>query len=71
MPIGKLAAETGHNLPIIVMRSAAGYYLGTERFDADMGMTIPYTRESIEYWPTEAKAASALASGAWSQKPHL
>ncbi len=71
MSIGKLAAETGHQLPLIVMRSAAGYYLGTQRFDDEMEMTTPYTRESIEYWPTKEEAEKAMASGAWHQKPHL
>lgn len=71
MPIGKLAAEAGCQLPIIVMHSAAGFYLGTERFDDDLDMTVPYTRESNEYWPTKALAEESLALGKWSQKPNL
>lgn len=69
--IGKLAEATGLQLPIIVMRSAAGYYLGTERFDDEMEMTTPYTRESIEYWPTKDQAEEAMTSGSWNQKPNL
>ena len=61
---GKLAmAICGLRLPVRVMRSAAGYYLGTQ---SDLG---PVSRESVEYWPTEAQAASALSKGEWSQRP--
>ncbi|MBF7052313.1 hypothetical protein IOC61_03150 [Halomonas sp. KAO] len=60
---GKLAmAISGQRLPVRVMRSAAGYYLGTQ---SDLG---PVSRESVEYWPTEVQAASALSNGEWSQR---
>ena len=60
---GKLAmAICGLRLPVRVMRSAAGYYLGTQ---SDLG---PVSRESVEYWRTEAQAASALLKGEWSQR---
>jgi hypothetical protein len=71
MLFGKLAAASGCHLPIIIMYSAAGFYLGTERFDDDLGMTVPYTRESNEYWPTKALAEESLARGKWSQKANL
>lgn len=45
----------GEKLPLQVCKSAAGYYLGT--LD---GFGYPYSRESAEYWPTEAQAAKAL-----------
>ena len=60
---GKLAMSIcGLRLPVRVMRSAAGYYLGTQ---SDLG---PVSRESVEYWPTESQAASALSNGEWSQR---
>lgn len=51
---GKLAREAGYRLPLCVLRSAAGYYLGT--FDEEG----PVSRESVEFWPTEAEAFAAL-----------
>ena len=60
---GKLAMVIcGLRLPVRVMRSAAGYYLGTQ---SDLG---PVSRESVEYWPTEVQAASALSNREWSQR---
>ena len=44
--IGKLAASCGFQLPLQVLQSAAGFYLGT----SELGM--PISRESVEYWPS-------------------
>ena len=63
--IGKLAASCGFNLPVQVMQSAAGYYLGTSEFG------MPFSRESVEYWPTAQEADNALTSGNWTQKGDL
>ena len=63
--IGKLAASCGFNLPVQVMQSAAGYYLGT----TESG--LPMTRESAEYWATSQEASGALESGNWTQKGGL
>jgi hypothetical protein len=61
--VGQLAKEyTGKRLPLQVLRSAAGYYLGTAD---DEG---PCSRESVEYWPAEGLAQSALAQGHWTQR---
>lgn len=60
--IGILAASCGFQLPVQVMQSAAGFYLGTKDFG------IPMTRESVEYWPTEQDAKDALEKGTWTQK---
>jgi len=57
---GKIAKASGYQLEIQVLRSAAGYYLGT--FDQ-----MPRSRESAEYFPTKAKAEEALATGRWTQ----
>lgn len=60
---GKLALEYGNNLlPLRVLQSAAGFYLGT------MGPEGPYSRESMEYFPTREIADAALASGDWTQR---
>ena len=64
-PHGKLAQEfAGLRLPLTVMRSAAGYYLGTGDEEG------PVSRESLEYWGTEAEAETALASNGegWTQR---
>lgn len=52
---GRMAKEIlGVNLELVVMQSAAGFYLGT--FD-DEG---PVSRESHEYWSTREEAEHAL-----------
>jgi hypothetical protein len=67
-PTGMLAFESlGVRLPLQVLRSAAGHYIGT--FD-DEG---PVSRESAEYWATEAEAERAMAAGegsGWTQRDH-
>lgn len=66
MPYGRLAKQyCGVELPVEVLVSAAGYYLGT--FDAENG---PCSRESDRYWGTREEAEAALQSGNWPQKPH-
>jgi len=67
-PKGQLAREYGgESLPLQVLQSAAGFYLGTLQDD------MPYTRESMEYWPTKDQAERAMAIGedAWTQRDHL
>lgn len=61
-PIGKLAARYGFYLPLTVLESPAGFYLGTSD-----GME-PISRESVEYFPTKDTASAALVSGAWTQR---
>lgn len=63
--IGKLAASCGFQLPLQVLPSAAGFYLGT----SELGM--PFTRESVEYWPSADAADDALSNGKWTQKEDL
>lgn len=43
-------------LPIIVLQSFNGFYLGTADEEG------PYSRESVEYWPS-AEAAQAALNG--------
>ena len=62
---GALAlAYTGKRLPLQVLRSAAGHYIGTHD---DEG---PVSRESVEYFPTHLAAQRALDTHAWTQRAH-
>ncbi|MCC6716308.1 MAG: hypothetical protein IT555_00325 [Acetobacteraceae bacterium] len=60
---GKLAAQCGQRLPLQVCQSRAGFYVGT--LDAD---GLPYSRESVEYWPRRAPADKALSTGTFTQR---
>ena len=63
VPSGFLAlAYVGKRLPLQVLRSAAGHYIGT--FDDG-----PATRESVEYFPSHEAARHALETCAWTQRP--
>lgn len=62
---GALAlAWTGKRLPLQVLRSAAGHYIGTQD---DEG---PVSRESVEYFPTHLAAQLALDTHAWTQRAY-
>lgn len=66
-PSGLLAREfAGRRLPLQVLRSAAGFYIGTADDDG------PCSRESAEYWRTAEAAQAALDAGpdAWTQREH-
>jgi hypothetical protein len=55
---------TGKRLPLQVLRSAAGHYIGTQD---DEG---PVSRESVEYFPNHLAAQRALDTHAWTQRAH-
>lgn len=60
-PIGMLTlAYTSQCLPLQVLRSAAGYFIGT--WGNGPG------RESVEYFPTQEAASHALKTGEWTQR---
>lgn len=60
---GLLAARfAGLSLPLQVLRSGAGYYIGTQNEDG------PVSRESVEYFSTQSLAENALEQGTWSQR---
>lgn len=62
---GALAlAFAGRLLPLQVVHSAAGYYIGTHN---DEG---PVSRESVEYFPTPIAAQNALDTHAWTQRAY-
>ena len=61
--VGQLARiYTKKVLPLRVLKSAAGYYIGTAD---DEG---PVSRESLEYFSTESRAQNALDSGEFTQR---
>jgi hypothetical protein len=61
---GKLAREYSQViLPITVLKSARGYYIGTA--SEELGYV---SRESDEYFLTEAGARAALSTGNWTQR---
>ena len=63
--IGKLAKEIlGVELPVTVLESRAGFYLGTQ----DNG--VPVSRESEEYFADRNVAETALRSGKFTQRMH-
>lgn len=60
---GLLAAEfAGLSLPLQVLRSGAGFYIGTAN---EMGSV---SRESVEYFASAELAERALEQGTWSQR---
>ena len=63
--LGKLAKVWGVDLPVQVLESAAGFYLGTLH-----PVQGPFSRESVEYWPTRSLAERALETGDWTQRLH-
>lgn len=62
---GVLAARSGFLLPIRVLSSRAGYYIGT--FSDNHGQI---SRESNEYFPTQRLAEEAFRKGTWTQRRH-
>ncbi|WP_025297179.1 hypothetical protein [Chania multitudinisentens] len=63
MAEGYLAlTQCGKTLPLQVLRSRNGFYLGT----TEDGM--PFSRESQEYWRSRGEADKALLAGTWHQR---
>ena len=61
--IGKLAKELcGVELPVTVLQSRAGFYLGTKVNG------LPVSRESEEYFADRKLAEAALKSGSFTQR---
>ena len=60
---GYLALKAGEFLPLKIMRSPAGFYIGTSAPNGE-----PNTRESACYWPKRPDAVRALETGKWPQK---
>lgn len=64
MTNGYLASRAGYMLPLQVLESGAGYYIGT----CDEGG--PVSRESVEYFPDAYTAHNSLVTGMWTQREH-
>lgn len=60
--IGQVAYAYGACLRVEVLESAEGFYIGTR------GDELPFSRESVEYYPRRAEAERALAKGTWTQR---
>ena len=61
----------GHYSDLKVLRSAAGYYIGTEFIHTagpHTGLIEPGSRESADYYPTLAAAQHALDTNTWIQR---
>ena len=52
----------GKRLDLLVLKSQAGWYIGTADDDG------PCSRESVEYFPSDDAARIALRSGEWTQR---
>ena len=63
-PRGALAKACGYDLPLQILKSQAGFYLGTWQDG-------PITRESAEYWRSQRDAETALILKRWTQRLHL
>lgn len=62
---GELAEACGKKLALKVMRSNAGFYIGTSDEEG-----YPFSRESVEYFKKEGEAVNALATDSWTQKEY-
>ncbi|WP_263769623.1 hypothetical protein [Propionivibrio soli] len=60
--IGQVARAYGACLTVEVLESAEGFYIGTREDD------LPFSRESVEYYPSRAVAERALHGGTWTQR---
>ena len=60
---GVLATRAGFDLPIRVLSSCAGYYIGT--FSDTLGHV---SQESQQYYPTQQLAEEAFRKGTWTQR---
>lgn len=60
--IGLVAHAFGASLRVEVLESEEGFYIGT-REDG-----LPFSRESVEFFPSRAMAERALMCGAWTQR---
>ena len=58
---GFIAKNLGLNLPLQALKSNRGWYIGTT-YEGQ-----PFSRESVEYYPTKDAALAAIASGDFTQ----
>lgn len=53
-----------------VLCSGAGHYIGRTYHDPEIGPGCPYSRESVEYYPSRETAQKALESNSFTFRPH-
>lgn len=53
-----------------VLESAAGFYIGQQYYDSDIGCPVPGGRLSVRYWRAKREAQVALTSGVWQMRDH-
>ena len=59
---GILAAAAGYTLPLEILKSGRGYYIGTQCSEG------PVSRESEEYFKKYEQVERALKNGTWTQR---
>ncbi|MED8089089.1 hypothetical protein Q5499_20425 [Escherichia coli] len=59
---GILAAAAGYTLPLEILKSGRGYYIGTQCSEGAV------SRESEEYFKKYEQAERALKNGTWTQR---
>lgn len=59
---GILAAAAGYTLPLEILKSGRGYYIGTQCSEG------PVSRESEEYFKKYEQAERVLKNGTWTQR---
>lgn len=60
--IGQVAHAYGACLRVEVLENADGFYIGTREGD------LPFSRESVESYPSRGAAECALMRGTWTQR---
>jgi hypothetical protein len=60
--IGKIALRFGEELSLEILETGEGFYIGTLKDG------LPFSRESVEYYPTRARAEQALIRNTWTQR---
>ena len=53
-----------------VLKSGAGYYIGTTYLDEDMNTELPYSRDSQEYYASKELAEDALINDTYTTRLH-
>lgn len=60
--IGQVANAYGACLRVEVLENTEGFYIGTREGE------LPFSRESVESYPSRAAAERALNRGTWTQR---
>lgn len=69
-PLAEATEDPENYSTLGVMRSAAGFYIGTFYTDPETGIQQPGSRDSVEYYETFDEAFEALEKGTFAQREH-